>query len=177
MTPLSFSRGQMIREASLTEADLAEVAKCRRDHNRLGFAYQIGFVRLFNRFPAQQPLEICDELLSFVATQLNIDATGIDGYAARQHTVSDHQNTHSRLPQAGRLRHLNRLKPWNASSSRNRAAWSRRPRFWPGPASSSRSGTSCSPPSRRCYVWSLSRRSGPANTSFPSWPMALRPAW
>jgi hypothetical protein len=31
-----------------------EVAKCRRDHNRLGFAYQIGFARLFNRFPAQQ---------------------------------------------------------------------------------------------------------------------------
>ena len=63
MTPLSFSRGQMVREATLTEADLAEVAKCRRDHNRLGFAYQIGFVRLFSRFPAQQPLEICDELL------------------------------------------------------------------------------------------------------------------
>jgi TnpA family transposase len=91
MTPLSFSRGQMIREASLSEADLAEVAKCRRDHNRLGFAYQIGFVRLFSRFPAQQPLEVCDELLSFVATQLNIDVTGVDGYAARQHTVSDHQ--------------------------------------------------------------------------------------
>jgi TnpA family transposase len=91
MISLSFSRGQMIREASLTEADLVEIAKCRRDHNRLGFAYQIGFVRLFNRFPAQQPLEMCDELLSFVATQLNIDATGIDGYADRQHTVSDHQ--------------------------------------------------------------------------------------
>src|SRR5437899_6562822 len=91
MTTPSFSRGQMIRDATLTEADLAEVDKCRRDHNRLGFAYQVGFVRLFNRFPAQQPLEICDELLRFVAMQLNIDATNIDGYAARQHTVSDHQ--------------------------------------------------------------------------------------
>ena len=77
MTPLSFSRGQMIREASLTEADLAEVDKCRRDHNRLGFAYQIGFVRLFSRFPAQQPLEVCDELLNFVAMQLSIDETQI----------------------------------------------------------------------------------------------------
>ena len=38
MTSPSFSRGQMVREASLTEADLAEVAKCHRDHNRLGFA-------------------------------------------------------------------------------------------------------------------------------------------
>jgi TnpA family transposase/predicted transcriptional regulator len=92
MTIPSFSRGQMIREASLTEADLAAVAHCRREHNRLGFAYQVGFVRLFHRFPAQQPLEVCDELLSFVAMQLNIDAARIDDYAARQHTVSDHQN-------------------------------------------------------------------------------------
>jgi hypothetical protein len=62
----TFSRGKLVREASLTQADMNEVAKCRRDHNRLGFAYQIGFARLFNRFPAQQPLEINDELLSFV---------------------------------------------------------------------------------------------------------------
>ena len=85
------SQGQMVREATLTGADLAEADKCRRDHNRLGFAYQIGFVRLFSRFPLQQPLEICDELLSFVATQMRLDVTDIVGYAARQHTVSDHQ--------------------------------------------------------------------------------------
>src|SRR5512143_1749557 len=92
MTPLSYSRGQLVREASLTEVDLVEVEKCRRDHNRLGFAYQIGFVRLFHRFPAQQPLEVCDELLGFVAMQLNMDPTRIADYAVRQHTVSDHQN-------------------------------------------------------------------------------------
>src|SRR4051812_20463240 len=91
MTPLSFTRGQMVREASLTAADLAEVDKCRRDYNRLGFAYQIGFVRLFSRFPDQQPLEVCDELLSFIAMQLNIDVASLEGYAVRQHTVSDHQ--------------------------------------------------------------------------------------
>src|SRR3954452_4729390 len=86
MTSLAFARGQLVREASLTAADLVEVGKCRRDHNRLGFAYQIGFVRLFSRFPDQQPLEVCDELLSFVATQLNIDATSLEEYAARQPT-------------------------------------------------------------------------------------------
>ena len=91
MTPLSFSRGQMIREASLTEADLAKVTKCRRDHNRLGFTYQIGFVRLWRPLAGRQPLEVCDELLSFVAMQLNIDATSLEEYAARQPTVSDHQ--------------------------------------------------------------------------------------
>src|SRR3954462_7554775 len=91
MTPLSFSRGQMVREATLTEADLAEVDKCRRDHNRLAFAYQIGFVRLFSRFPAQQPLEICDELLHFISLQLGIDESRIADYAPWQHTTSEHQ--------------------------------------------------------------------------------------
>jgi len=91
MTPLAFSRGQMVREATLTEADLAEVDKCRRDHNRLAFAYQIGFVRLFSRFPAQQPLEICDELLHFVSLQLGIDEARIADYAPWQHTTSEHQ--------------------------------------------------------------------------------------
>jgi hypothetical protein len=66
-------------------------SQCRRDHNRLGFAYQIGFARLFNRFPAQQPLEINDELLSFVAVQMNIDSEQISDYASWQHTVSEHQ--------------------------------------------------------------------------------------
>ena len=91
MTPLAFSRGQMIREASLTEADRAEVAQCRRDHNRLGFAYQVGFVRLFHRFPAQQPLEVCDELLNFVALQLGIDEARISDFAPWQHTASEHR--------------------------------------------------------------------------------------
>lgn len=90
-THLSFTRSQLVREASLTEADLAEVAQCRRDYNHLGFAYQIGFVRLFNRFPGQQPLEICDEVLHFVALQLGIDAERIGEYATSQHTVSIHQ--------------------------------------------------------------------------------------
>jgi TnpA family transposase len=91
MTPLAFSRGQMVREATLTAADLTEVAKCRRDHNRLGFAYQVGFVRLFHRFPAQQPLEICDELLNFVVLQLGLDEGLITEYAPWQHTASEHQ--------------------------------------------------------------------------------------
>jgi TnpA family transposase len=91
MTPLPFSRGQMVREATLTKDDLAEVARCRRDHNRLGFAYQVGFVRLFNRFPAQQPLEICDEVLHLVSLQVGVDETRIADYAPWQHTTSEHQ--------------------------------------------------------------------------------------
>jgi Tn3 transposase DDE domain/Domain of unknown function (DUF4158) len=50
-----FSRDQLKRAASLIEEDFVELGKCRRPHNRLGFAYQVAFVRLFDRFPQQQP--------------------------------------------------------------------------------------------------------------------------
>src|SRR3954451_23840848 len=108
MTPLSFSRRQMVRDASLTEADRAEVAKCRRDHNRLGFAYQISFVRLFSRFPAQKPLEVCDELLHFVSLQLGIDEARIADYAPWQHTTSEHQ---------GRIRDYLKLAVFDSEES------------------------------------------------------------
>ena len=50
--------------------DLKQIAKCRLSRNRLGFAYQVASVRLFNRFPQQQPFEIVDELVSLNAAQL-----------------------------------------------------------------------------------------------------------
>jgi len=69
-----FSRDQLKRAASLTEEDFVQLGKCRRPHNRLGFAYQVGFVRLFGRFPQQQPFELFEELVCFSAAQLGLDA-------------------------------------------------------------------------------------------------------
>ena len=68
------SRSQLIRDSALTKTDLLEIATCRGEPQRLGFAYQLGFVRVFQRFPVQQPLEICEELQSFIALQTGIDA-------------------------------------------------------------------------------------------------------
>ena len=68
------SRSQLIRDSALTQTDLLEIATCRGEPQRLGFAYQLGFVRVFQRFPVQQPLEICEELQSFIALQTGIDA-------------------------------------------------------------------------------------------------------
>ena len=45
-----FSRQQLKRAARLTDEDLVQIGKCRRPHNRLGFAYQVAFVRLFKSF-------------------------------------------------------------------------------------------------------------------------------
>ena len=85
------SRSQLIHDSSLTQTDLAKIAQCRGDPQRLGFAYQLGFVRVFQRFPVQQPLEICEELLSFIALQTGIDGDRLSDYASWQQGVSRHQ--------------------------------------------------------------------------------------
>ena len=58
----------------------------RGSHNRLGFAYQVAFVRVPGRFPQQAPLEIDGEILRFAALQLGADAETIHVYARRQQT-------------------------------------------------------------------------------------------
>jgi hypothetical protein len=88
-----FSRQQLKRAAALNGKDLKQIAKCRRPHNRLGFAYQVAFVHLLNRFPKQQPFEILDELVSLSAAQLGVDAGLIELYRERQQTISEHQQT------------------------------------------------------------------------------------
>ena len=64
----------------------------RGRHNRLGFAYQVAFVRVLGRFPQQAPLEIDGGILRFAALQLGADAETIHACARRQQTVSEHQH-------------------------------------------------------------------------------------
>ena len=80
-----------IRDATFLEADRREIALRRGPHNRLGFAYQVAFVRVLGRFLQQAPLEIDGEILRFAALQLGADAETIHAYARRQQTVSEHQ--------------------------------------------------------------------------------------
>ena len=93
MQSQQYTRQQLIEQGTLSEEDLREIFQCRRDYNRLGFAYQIGFVRLKNRFPEQSHFEVIDDLLQFVSTQMGIVPSEIDQYRVRQPTISDHQNT------------------------------------------------------------------------------------
>ena len=85
------SRPRLIRDATFLEADRREIALRRGPHNRLGFAYQVAFVRVLGRFPQQAPLEIDGEILRFAALQLGADAETIHAYERRQQTVSEHQ--------------------------------------------------------------------------------------
>lgn len=91
MQSSSLSHEQLLRGASFSAEDRAEINLRRRPQNRLGFAYQMAFVRLYNRFPAQGPLEVIGELLTFVGVQLGISTEVIEAYQQRRETVAEHQ--------------------------------------------------------------------------------------
>jgi hypothetical protein len=88
---IPYPRELIAEQVVFTPADHAQIALCRGAHNRLGFAYQIAFLRLTGRFPSQQPLELLPDVLAFVANELALTPTVIEAYAQRQATVSAHQ--------------------------------------------------------------------------------------
>jgi Domain of unknown function (DUF4158) len=85
-----YPREIIAERVRFTPADYAPIARCRGAHNRLGLAYQMGFLQLTGRFPAQQSLELLDDPLVFVASAVAIDPTTIQAYAQRRQTVSEH---------------------------------------------------------------------------------------
>jgi len=87
-------------------------ARCRRAYNRLGFAYQLGFLKLTGRLPKQQPLEVTRDLLVYVARQVGLDPSDLDAYAERQPTVSAH---------ARQVREHLRYRPFGSEASRSSA--------------------------------------------------------
>ncbi|KAA3643843.1 MAG: Tn3 family transposase [Chloroflexi bacterium] len=93
MSPSLFSHEAIVQEGKFSAQDMTEIMKRRRAANRLGYAYQLAFVRLANRFPTQQPLEIDQELLTYVSMQLSVPEEELDQYQNRQQTLAEHRKT------------------------------------------------------------------------------------
>jgi TnpA family transposase len=91
MSNIVFSHEEIVQQARFSPEDMAEIQKRSQDHTRLGFSYQLAFVRLSHRFPAQQPMEIIDDLLVYVSVQLDIPTDKIELYQRRQPTVAEHR--------------------------------------------------------------------------------------
>jgi hypothetical protein len=91
MSDMLFSHPELVRIAKFSSGDIERIQQCRHPHTRLGFAYQMAFVRLANRLPAQQPLEIVDEIVSYVSVQLGISPAAIQAYAQQRRTLVNHQ--------------------------------------------------------------------------------------
>ncbi len=81
----------IVRDAGLRPEDFEEINCRRRPHNRLGFTYQLTFVRLFNRLPKTEPLEMVEEVLSYVAAYLDLPHDLARDYQRRRATISEHQ--------------------------------------------------------------------------------------
>jgi hypothetical protein len=62
MNNLHFSQDQLVQVAKLSDMDIAFIDECRGEQNKLGLGYQLGFIHLFNQFPAEVPFEPIEEL-------------------------------------------------------------------------------------------------------------------
>ena len=91
-TSQSLNRELLEKCGNLSEQEYQWISQCRRDMNRLGFCYQLIFVKVFNRFPQQNPLEIMEDVLSCASLQIGISIDHIYEYQKRRATLSEHQN-------------------------------------------------------------------------------------
>ena len=66
----TYTHEQLRSQAPFSAEDFARINQCRSAPNRLGFAYHLAFVRLLNRFPAQEPLEMIEEILLYTSVQV-----------------------------------------------------------------------------------------------------------
>ena len=110
---MQIPRADLARRVRLTDSDHARISKCRRDHTRLGFAYQLAFVRLLGRFPRQHPLEIQEEVAQSVAAQMDLETKAeslLTRYAAQRKTIAEH---------AEDLRRYLDVRPFDTSEREN----------------------------------------------------------
>ena len=74
----------------LTEEE-QEIAESQRgEHNRLGFALQLGCLRYLGFFPTNL-FEVPPPVVEYVAQQLSVDPNTLNKYGRRANTPYDHQ--------------------------------------------------------------------------------------
>ena len=79
----------LARYHTLSESDLNVIHGHRRDHNKLGFAVQLCFLR----FPGRVVTEFSDipqRVLSYIAAQLALPVSALDDYRKRDNTFYEH---------------------------------------------------------------------------------------
>ena len=86
-----FSQKSLIFYGTLNKDDIAQISQCRGASNKLGFSYQLVFIRLFNFSPQVTPFEIIEELLIYAAIQLSVESSEINVYAKNRIKIYNHQ--------------------------------------------------------------------------------------
>jgi hypothetical protein len=110
--PLTDQR-ELVRHYTLSDADTAMIQRCRGDHNRLGHALMLCYLR----YPGR-PLRAAERppaaLISFVAAQIDVLPEAIDDYLASEQNRRRH---------AAELQDRLRLRPFGTRPAAELAGW------------------------------------------------------
>lgn len=91
MQAKNFSQHSLIEFGAFKSGDSSKINQCRGKHNKLGYAYQLIFVKLLNHFPKLVPFEVIDEITTYAALQLSIDSNEINRYQNNIAKISAHR--------------------------------------------------------------------------------------
>ena len=79
----------LVRHYTLSDADLAAIHRCRGDHNRLGQALMLCYLRYPGR-PLRADERPPEPLLAFVAEQIDVLPQSIDHYLSAERNRRSH---------------------------------------------------------------------------------------
>ncbi len=91
MLDKSFSKQSLIEYGALSNEDIIIVNCHRGSYNKLGFAYQLIFIRLFNCLPQISPFEIIQEINIYSSIQLSLASKIIELYQNNRIKIAKHQ--------------------------------------------------------------------------------------
>ncbi len=104
---------ELVRHYTLSDADLAAIRRCRGDHNRLGHAIMLCYLRHPGR-PLRASERPPESLLAFVAEQVGVLPSSIDEYLSAERNRRCHAaELHDRL----------KLRPFGTRPAAELATW------------------------------------------------------
>jgi TnpA family transposase len=104
---------ELVRHYTLSDADLAMIRRCRGDHNRLGQALMLCYLRYPGR-PLRVGERPPEPLLAFVAEQIDVLPQSIDDYLSAERNRRSH---------AAELQDRLRLRPFGTRPAAELATW------------------------------------------------------
>ena len=104
---------ELVRHYTLSDADLATIRRCRGDHNRLGEALMLCYLRYPGR-PLRAGERPPEPLLAFVAKQIDVRPEAIDDYLSAERNRQSH---------AAQLQDRLRLRPFGTRPAAELATW------------------------------------------------------
>ena len=104
---------ELVRHYTLSDADLAAIRRCRGDHNRLGHALMLCYLRHPGR-PLRAGERPPEPLLAFVAEQIGVLPEAIDTYLAAER---------NRVGHSAELQDRLRLRPFGPRPAAALSTW------------------------------------------------------